>query len=60
MTGIGLYGWAVLYVGKIGLAGMPLDDQRGRTRLLRDAAAGGRLVGARIPVRHLGRAVAEW
>jgi hypothetical protein len=59
VTGIGLYEWAVLYVGKIGLAGMPLDDQRARTRLLRDAAADGRLVGARIPVRHLGRAAAD-
>ncbi|MFI5808945.1 hypothetical protein [Streptomyces sp. NPDC051561] len=49
------YGWAVLYVGKIGLAGLPLGDQPARTRLLREAAAEGRLVGARVPVRHLGR-----
>ncbi|KOU33638.1 hypothetical protein [Streptomyces sp. WM6378] len=52
-AGIEQYGWSVLYVGKIGLAGIPANDQRAKTRLMREAAAAGRFVGARITVHHL-------
>ncbi|MGP3777170.1 hypothetical protein ACTWJ8_40680 (plasmid) [Streptomyces sp. SDT5-1] len=57
ITGVEQYGWSVLYVGKIGLAGLPTADQKARTRLLRDAAAAaGQFVGGRVTVHHADRA----
>lgn len=53
IAGVAQYGWSVMYVGKIGLAGIPATDQRAKTRLMREAAAAGRFVGARIAVHHL-------
>ncbi|WP_414170953.1 hypothetical protein ACMATS_38145 (plasmid) [Streptoverticillium reticulum] len=53
VAGVEQYGWSVLYVGKIGLAGIPASDQKAKTRLMREAAAAGRFVGARITVHHL-------
>ncbi|MER5757676.1 hypothetical protein [Streptomyces sp. NPDC002082] len=41
-------------MGKAGIGDVPADDQRTKTRLMREAAAAGRFVGARIAVHHLG------
>ncbi|MFG3207939.1 hypothetical protein [Streptomyces sp. NPDC048192] len=43
------YGWAVLYVGNVGLAELRHDD-KAATKALRAAAQAGQLVGARIAV----------
>ncbi|MFJ2561248.1 MULTISPECIES: hypothetical protein [unclassified Streptomyces] len=43
------YGWAVLYVGDVGLAELR-DDAKAATKALRTAAQAGRLVGARIAI----------
>ncbi|MFD3907837.1 hypothetical protein ACFXOL_10990 [Streptomyces californicus] len=43
------YGWAVLYSGNVGLAGLR-DDDKAATKALRSAAQAGQLVGARIAV----------
>lgn len=52
-TGVESYGWSVLYVGKIGLAGILAHGQKTTRRLMREAAATGQFVGARITTRHL-------
>jgi len=54
IAGVEQFGWSVLYVGKIGLAGLPSGDQKAKQRLMREAAAAGQFVGARIAVHHLG------
>lgn len=43
------YGWAVLYVGDVGLAELR-HDEKAATKAMRTAAQAGRLVGARIAV----------
>lgn len=54
IAGVEQYGWSVMYVGKAGIGDVPADDQRTKTRLMREAAAAGRFVGARIAVHHRG------
>ncbi|GGP80173.1 hypothetical protein GCM10010278_68290 [Streptomyces melanogenes] len=54
IAGVEQYGWSVLYVGKIGLAGIPASDQKAKMRLMREAAANGQFVGARITIHPLG------
>ncbi|MFF0430370.1 hypothetical protein ACFYUJ_39160 [Streptomyces sp. NPDC004520] len=49
LTQAARYGWAVLYVGAVGLTELRADD-KGVTKSLRSAAQAGRLVGARIAV----------
>ncbi|WP_162889889.1 hypothetical protein [Streptomyces olivoreticuli] len=53
VAGVEQYGWSVIYVGKIGLAGIPASDQKAKNRLMREAAAAGQFVGARITVHRL-------
>ncbi|MEU7134843.1 hypothetical protein [Streptomyces sp. NPDC046261] len=53
-AGVEQYGWSVMYVGKIGLAGVPASDQKAKNRLMREAAAAGQFVGARVAVHRLG------
>ncbi|MFZ3562918.1 hypothetical protein ACOKM5_44085 [Streptomyces sp. BH097] len=55
IAGVEQFGWSVLYVGTIGLAGLPASsEQKARTRLMREAAAAGQFVGARITVHRTG------
>lgn len=54
IAGVEQFGWSVMYVGKAGIGDVPAEDQRTKTRLMREAAAAGRFVGARITTHHLG------